>query len=102
MVGGNAKKDGVTKIPAATPSDLAAAALVDPYQVGLKWARAFRDRRLWYDALDAYSGLIARYPERAELYEERGTIYAQLEATKALADGDFARADELAASASRP
>ncbi len=86
---------------AEVEKDLAAAA--DPYQAGLARARAFRNRRLWYDALDAYSGLIARYPDRAELYEERGTIYAQLEATKALAEQDFARADQLTAgSASHP
>jgi hypothetical protein len=70
-------------------------ALAENYQSALARARAFRDRRLWYDALDAYSALIARYPDRAELYEERGTIYAQLEATKTLAERDFARADQL-------
>jgi len=80
---------------AEVEKDLAAAASADSYQSGLARARTFRDRRLWYDALDAYSGLIARYPDRAELYEERGTIYAQLEATKALADQDFARAEKL-------
>lgn len=88
---------------AEVEKDLAATASSDEYQAGLARGRAFRDRRLWYDALDAYSGLIARYPERAELYEERGMVYAQLEATKVLADQDFARADELiAGSASHP
>jgi hypothetical protein len=82
---------------AEVEKDLAAAASPDPYKAGLARARAFRDRRLWYDAIDSYSALIARYPDRGELYEERGTIYAQLEATKALADQNFARADGLTA-----
>ena len=67
----------------------------DPYQVGLARARLFTEHRLWYDAIAAYTELIAHFPDRAELYEERGTIYAQLEATQALADQDFARAEQL-------
>jgi len=78
-----------------TPPTAAMTSAGYAYLQGLARARAFRDHRLWYDALDAYSGLIARYPDRAELYEERGTIYAQLEATKALAEQDFARADQI-------
>lgn len=68
----------------------------DAYQAGLARAQVFTDRRLWYDAIGAYSELIARSPERAEAYEGRGTVYAQIPATRARADQDFARADELA------
>ncbi len=75
--------------------DIAASAGADDYRSGLARARVFRDRRLWYDALDAYSALIARYPERAEPYEERGMIYAQFETTEPLAEKDFARVQEL-------
>lgn len=84
--------------------DLAAAAAApDSYKSGLARARTFRDRRLWYDAVAAYTDLIGAHPDRAELCEERGTIYAQLDATKTLADQDFARADQLRTSkASRP
>lgn len=67
----------------------------DSYALGLQRARVFTGQRLWYDALTAYTELIARYPDRLELYEERGTIYAQLETTKALADADFDTADQL-------
>jgi len=76
---------------------LAAIASADPYEQGRARAKVFTDRRLWYDAVLAYSDLIARFPDRPELYEERGTIYAQLEATQALADEDFARAEGLKA-----
>lgn len=82
---------------AEVEKDLTAANSTDPYKSGLARARAFRDRRLWYDAIAAYSDLIAAHSDHAELYEERGTIYGQLEATKALADRDFARADALTA-----
>ena len=78
-------------------SALAAAPSADPYEQGRARAKVFTDRRLWYDAVQAYSDLIARFPDRPELYEERGTIYAQLDATQALADEDFARAEGLKA-----
>ena len=67
----------------------------DTYEGALARAKFLTDHRLWYDAVAAYGELIAKYPEKAELYEQRGTIYAQLEATQALSDQDFARADEL-------
>lgn len=67
----------------------------DPYQAGLARAEVFTDHRLWYDAIGAYTDLISRYPERAEPYEQRGTIYAQIDVTKPLAERDFGRADEL-------
>jgi hypothetical protein len=65
------------------------------YEQALGRARVFTKYRLWYDAVSAYSDLIARFPSRAELYEERGTIYAQLEATRPLAEQDFARAEAI-------
>jgi uncharacterized protein DUF928 len=67
----------------------------DSYQAGVKRAKFLTDHRLWYDALAAYSELIAKHPEKAELYEQRGTIYAQVAATQSLSDQDFARADAL-------
>ncbi len=67
----------------------------DPYQAALERARVFTDYRLWYDALGAYTDLIGHYPERAELYDQRGTIYAQLSVTQKLAEQDFASAEEL-------
>jgi len=67
----------------------------DAYQIDLAHARVFTDNRLWYDAIGAYTDLIAHYPDRAELYEERGGIYEQLEITKRLGDQDFARAAEI-------
>ncbi len=65
------------------------------YEDELARARLFTEHRLWYDAIAAYSDLIARYPDRRELFEERGMIYAQLDVTRPLADADFAQADSL-------
>lgn len=56
-------------------------------------AKYLFDQRLWYDALTAYSDLIAKYPDQRNLYEMRGTLYDQLPETESLADADFARAD---------
>ncbi len=74
---------------------LAAISSSDPFQQALDHARLLTERRLWYDAIAAYTDLIAGFPDRAVLYEERGTIYAQIEATRSLSDQDFARADTL-------
>lgn len=71
------------------------AANSDPYQDGLARARVFTKYRLWYDALAAYTDLIRRFPDCSELYEERGTIFAQIGTSKLLAEWDFAHADEL-------
>jgi uncharacterized protein DUF928 len=67
----------------------------DSYEAGLARARVFTDFRLWYEALNAYTSLIARYPDRGDLFEQRGTIYAQLDLTQKLAEQDFKRAEEL-------
>jgi len=64
------------------------------YEAGLARAGVFTDYRLWYDALTALTDLIEQYPDRAELYELRGTIYAQLDCTRGLAEADFSRAEE--------
>jgi len=56
-------------------------------------AKYLFDQRLWYDALTAYSDLIAKYPGRPNLYAMRGTLYDQLPETESLADADFARAN---------
>jgi hypothetical protein len=77
--------------------ELAAISQGDAYQAGTARARVLVNHRLWYDAIGAYGDLIKQFPERAELYEERGTVYAQIEVTKAQADADFAHADELQA-----
>jgi uncharacterized protein DUF928 len=77
--------------------ELAAISPGDAYAAGTARARVLVNHRLWYDAIGAYSDLIRQFPDRAELYEERGTIYAQIEATKTQADADFAHADKLQA-----
>lgn len=60
----------------------------------LEQARILTDKRLWYDAIAAYSDLIAEHPEMAELYEKRGEIYDQIPATQKLAEKDFSQADQ--------
>jgi hypothetical protein len=71
---------------------LLAASTSDPYETGLARARVLVDHRLWFDALGAYDALIAKYPKRSELYEDRATIYAQLPATKPQSEADKTRA----------
>jgi hypothetical protein len=66
----------------------------DSYQSALARARILTDHRLWFDALGAYDDLIAKFPDRSELYDQRGAIYAQIPATKPLSDADFASADK--------
>jgi Domain of Unknown Function (DUF928) len=80
---------------AAIDKDIAAIPAGDAYQSGLARARIFTDHRLWFDALGAYDELIAKFPSRAELYEDRGTIYAQIPVTKSLSEADFAHAAQL-------
>jgi hypothetical protein len=74
---------------------LAAIAGSDPYQVELARARLFTEYRLWYDAIAIYTDLISRFPHEPIIYEERGTIYAQLPITKGLSRQDLARSDKL-------
>ncbi len=54
-------------------------------------AKYFFDQRLWYDALMAYSDLIAKSPN-SSLYQMRGTLYDQVPSATELADADFAHA----------
>ena len=55
-------------------------------------AQVYFDKRVWYDAAQAYSILIAAHPDDAELRRMRGTLYDQVPATEKLADQDFAMA----------
>jgi Domain of Unknown Function (DUF928) len=64
------------------------------YEAGIARAQVLTDARLWYDALDAYTKLIERFPGRADLYERRGTIYAQLACTQTQAEDDLSRAEK--------
>jgi hypothetical protein len=67
----------------------------NPYEQARARARLFADRAVWYDAVAAYSDLIAQHPTRAELFEQRGQIFAQLKVTEPLAEEDLTRAGEL-------
>lgn len=80
---------------AAIEKDLARAGSGDGVEAAQARARVLTERRIWYDSLASYADLIARHPERPDLLEARGTIYAQVEATKTLADADFEKADAL-------
>jgi len=53
-------------------------------------AQVYFDKRVWYDAAEAYTILIAAHPDDVELHRMRGTLYDQVEATQKLADQDFA------------
>jgi len=81
--------------------ELASISSPDRYEFELVRAQILTNHRLWYDAIGAYSALIERFPDRAEPYEKRGSIYAQLDETKPLGDADLARADELKAQEQR-
>ena len=70
----------------------------DLYESTLSRAHIFVEHRLWFDALGAYNDLVSKYPNRAELYEDRAAIYAQIPSTKAFSDADSARASELSKS----
>ncbi len=55
-------------------------------------ARVYFDKRVWYDAAQAYSILIAAHPGDPELRQMRGTLYNSVPATEKLAEADFAMA----------
>lgn len=55
-------------------------------------AKVFTDKRLWYDALAAYTNLIHAEPGRGEFYKDRADLYDQLPQTQALADADLTKA----------
>jgi hypothetical protein len=76
-------------------NEIAAIPSGDPYQAAFARARVFADHRLWFDALGAYTDLIAKYPNNPEPYEDRGAIYAQISTTKSLSEADLATAARL-------
>jgi hypothetical protein len=90
LVVSSAEKEEIAKeLPASNePDSCAALSALAPV-----WTK----HRLWYEAVRAYDDLIACSPDRADYFEQRGMIYAQLDVTRKLADQDFARADELRA-----
>lgn len=64
-------------------------------QSGRQRAEALVAKRIWYDAVEAYSVLIEKFPSSAELYRRRAEIYSQLPATEELAEKDFQQAEKL-------
>ncbi len=60
---------------------------------GIARAKLYFDHRLWYDAVMEFDGLIAQYPDQAQLYPLRGAVYDQLPVTQPLADADFAHSN---------
>lgn len=61
----------------------------DTFEAESARAHYLFDQRLWYDAVAAYSALIAKYPDQEDPYEMRGWLYEQLPATESLAQADF-------------
>lgn len=68
---------------------------VTDLQAGKRRAEVFVSKRLWYDAVEAYTKLIAQYPKSAELYRRRAEIYSQLPATESLAEQDYVQTERL-------
>ena len=100
MLGGPSAKSTIRRLSAAELAEVGeqlkkpGPGAADPQE----WsAQVFTDRRLWYDAIAAWSDLIQRFPNRADLRERRGEVYDQLTATQSLADDDFAAAAKLRA-----
>jgi hypothetical protein len=52
-------------------------------------AQVFVKHRIWYDAVQEYTDLIARLPNDSGAREARSELYDQLPVTKALADADW-------------
>ncbi len=55
----------------------------------LSTAAVFVKHRIWYDAVQGYTDLIARSPNDTTARAARGELYDQLPATKNLADADW-------------
>jgi hypothetical protein len=93
MMGGTSDS-ALIVIAGGAERDAIAAALAAITQTGDLGDRAraqvYFDKRVWYDAAEAYSILIAAHPDDAELHKMRGTLYDQVPATQKLADQDFA------------
>jgi Domain of Unknown Function (DUF928) len=58
-------------------------------------AQLFTDQRLWFDSVQTLSEMIKEYPNDPDLFERRGSIYDQIPVTNALAEEDFAVAEQL-------
>ena len=91
---GGTSDSALIVIAGGAERDAIAAALAAITQTGDAGDRAraqvYFDKRVWYDAAQAYSILIAAHPDDAELHRMRGTLYDQVPATQKLADQDFA------------
>jgi hypothetical protein len=98
LLGRSSARSGFVRIPESEIAEVSVAldqvGAADEIQLARR-AQILTDHRLWFDALDAYSNLIKRYPHKAVYHEKRGEIYDQLSVTTALAEEDFAIADEL-------
>ena len=98
LLGGASTKSSFIRIPtneiAEVSAELDRVAGSEEMRLAQR-AQILTDHRLWFDALEAYSDLIKRYPNGAAYHEKRGEIYDQLSVTAALADEDFAMADKL-------
>ncbi len=93
---GGTSDSALIVIAGGAERDAIAAALAAITQTGDPGDRAraqvYFDKRVWYDAAQAYSILIAAHPDDVELHKMRGTLYDQVPATQKLADQDFAMA----------
>ena len=91
---GGTSSSALIVIAGGAERDAIASALVAITQTGEAGDRAraqvYFDKRVWYDAAQAYSILIADHPDDADLHRMRGTLYDQVPATQQLADQDFA------------
>jgi hypothetical protein len=52
-------------------------------------AQVFIDHRIWYDAIERYSGILAQKPDDTKARTMRAELYDQLSATQTLADADW-------------
>jgi hypothetical protein len=56
-------------------------------------AEVFVQKRLWYDAIEAYTNFIAEHPGDRQLLLDRAELYAQLPQTQKAAEQDRAKAE---------
>lgn len=68
---------------------------VDALTLGVFRAQVFMDERLWYDALDAWTKLIAKHPDNAELLRQRATLYAAIPVTEPESKADLKKAESV-------
>jgi hypothetical protein len=96
-VGGDPQEILVVSAAERAEIDKAIAAISagDPYQDGLDRANVYTAHGLWFDAIGAYTELIAKFPDRAEPYDKRGRIYSLIDTTSKLGAADAARAAAL-------